>query len=68
MNKEKLDNHQRQLLINCLDDSLKSIKESDVSLNIREHLCKEIQLLINNIKRCDNVVIESTPFIEQFNQ
>lgn len=68
MNKEKLDNHQRQLLLNCLGDSIKDIEGSNVSKSIREHLCKDINSMILNIKNCDNVVIESTTFNEQFNQ
>ena len=68
MNKEKLDNHQRQLLLNCLVDSIKGIEDSNISKSIREHLCKDINTMIVNIKNCDNVVIESTPFNGQFNQ
>ena len=67
MNKEKLDSHQRQLLLDCLADSIKGIEDSNISKSIREHLCKDINSMILNIKNCDNVVIESTPINEQFN-
>ena len=66
MNKEKLDNHQRQLLLNCLSDSIKDIERSNISKSMCEHLCKDINTMIVNIKNCDNVVIESTPINEQF--
>ena len=68
MFKEKLDNHQRQLLLNCLGDSIKDIERSNLSKSISEHLCKDINTMIMNIKNCDNVVIESSPINEQFNQ
>lgn len=67
MNKEKLDNHQRQLLLNCLSDSIKDIERSNISKSMREHLCKDINTMIVNIKSCDNVVFETTPINEQFN-
>lgn len=67
MFKEKLDNHQRQLLLNCLGDSIKDIKGSNISKSIRGHLCKDINTMIVSIKSCDNVVFETTPINEQLN-